>query len=298
MRIFNFKFLIFKLFLLIFLFFLVFPTVVSAQVVINEFLPNPSSGEDWLELYSPVDVDISGWILDDEATSDMATIPQGTIVGPSSNVYYTVDVGNRLNQSEDTVSLYTPSKSSLIDSYNYKSNPGTDVSYGRTPDGESWGHCQPTKGNSNTGCYIPTPTPQPTSTPTSAPSPTKTPTPVPTKTGTPTPKVTPKVTSKPSVSPSPMSSPESTGLVLGESQAISLGQSSSPSPTPESGEKKNFPIAGMFLIGGGLICIAGAGFTFYRNLKKGLRPRPPVRRTLWFGEGPSGPEGRQNEEVI
>ena len=37
----------------------------------------------------------------------------------------------------------------------------------------------------------------------------------------------------------------------------------------ELSEKKKFPVAGMFLIGGGLICIVVAGFVFYRNLKKG-----------------------------
>ena len=248
-----------------------FPKIVNAQVVINEMLANHSTGEDWVELYSPVDVDISGWVLDDEAASDMATIPPGTSIGPSSNGFYTVDVGTRLNQSEDTISLYTPGKSTLVDSYNYQSNPGTDISFGRYPDGQSWGICTSTKNSSNSNCSFPTPTPTSTPQSTNTPLPTKTPTPTPapTKTPMPTPKITPKATIKPTATSSSSSTPESTGSVLGETQEIGLNQSPFPSPTPEPSEKKKFPVAGMFLIGGVLICIVVAGFVFYRNLKKG-----------------------------
>lgn len=253
----------------IFLFFS--KTQAIAQVVINEFLPNPSSGNDWVEFYSVTDTDISGWVLDDEGTStDMATIPQGTSIGPSTSQFYTVEVSNRLNQSSDTVYIYNANKVSLIDSYAYSSNPGTDISFGRYVDGQSWGTCTPTKNISNSNCTLPTPsptpapTPTPTTSPTSTPSPTKTPTPAPTKTPTPTPKLSPTPTKSPKPPLAQTSQTESSEVVLG------IQNSPTPSPTPEEKSvvgswlsiNRILPIVFIF---GGVLLVGGAVFSFVRQ---------------------------------
>ncbi|OGM12428.1 signal peptidase I [Candidatus Woesebacteria bacterium RBG_16_34_12] len=123
-------------------------------LVINEFLVTPSEGNDWVELYSNTDIDISNYILDDEGTStDMATIPSGIIIGPSTNSFYLIEVSNRLNVGGDTIYFYNPSKEVLIDSHIYSSNPGTDISIGREIDASStWITCNvASKGSTNNG---------------------------------------------------------------------------------------------------------------------------------------------------
>jgi len=86
--------------------------------------------------------------------------------------FYTVGVGDRLNKNSDTIYLYLPAKGTPVDSYSYTTNPGTDVSFGRFPDGQTWNICTPTKNTSNAGCSAMTPT----STPTPSPTPTASPT--------------------------------------------------------------------------------------------------------------------------
>jgi hypothetical protein len=148
-----------------------FPSFISADVVINEILPNPSTGSDWVELYSDADSDISGWILDDEGTTtDIYTVPSGESVGPSSNNFYIIDSGTRLNKSGDTIYLYNSSRSE-IDSYQYSGYLGDDISFGRYPDGMvDQMKCTPTKGSANSGCsdinIEPTNIADPTDTPT------------------------------------------------------------------------------------------------------------------------------------
>jgi len=94
-----------KLFLFVFfLLFFISASEASAQVMINEYLPHPSSGSDWIELYSPTDIDISDFILRD-STSDMKKLPSGLVIGPSTSTNCYVDVSNRLNNSGDTILL-------------------------------------------------------------------------------------------------------------------------------------------------------------------------------------------------
>lgn len=153
------------------LLFLLSTNSITAQIVINEILPNPSTGSDWVELYSGADVDISGWILDDEGTStDVYTIPSGKSIGPSSNKFYVIDSGTRLNKSGDTIYLYDSNRSE-IDSYTYSGYLGDDISFGRYPDGSvDKMKCTPTRESANSGCseiaVEPTDSPDPTDTPT------------------------------------------------------------------------------------------------------------------------------------
>ena len=154
------------IFLASLLFFLTFPSIVNAQVVLNEIMTKPTSGNDWIELYSDTDVDISGWTIID-STSQVAEIPPGTTIGPSTSKYYIVEAGTRLNNSGDSVYLINGS-SETSDEYSYSSNPGEDVSFGRYPDGQDWKTCAPTKESSNTGCQYIFPSATPTNTPTSS----------------------------------------------------------------------------------------------------------------------------------
>ncbi|MDZ4210000.1 MAG: lamin tail domain-containing protein, partial [Candidatus Curtissbacteria bacterium] len=178
--------------------FLVYPKSALANIYINEFLPSPSSGQDWVELYNTdgESVNLEGWVLDDEGTStNMFEIHDSTI---SAHGFLTFDVGTRLNKTEDTI--YLKNKDSQeVDSYHYGTDLGDDVSFGRMPDGSNWGICQNlTKGASNS-CTAATPTPAPTNTPTPqlenpTPTPTTKPSPTPTKKPTPTPTLEPTPT--------------------------------------------------------------------------------------------------------
>jgi len=180
--------------------FLFFSGPIFAQVVINEFMVNPSQGSDWVELYNSNDqpIYLDSWILDDEGTkSDMVVIKEATI---SAQAFLVFEVGNRLNKTGDIVYLIND-KGQIVDEYEYTDNPGDDVSFGRMPDGEEWGICnQPTPKLEN-DCIFPSPSPSPSSSTTSSQSP------------------------DPSLSPSSLASPSPSS----ENDDISGG---SPSPKP------------------------------------------------------------------
>ncbi len=176
--------------LFLFLLYLAFPQTIFAQVVINEFSVNPPDKYDWLELYSPEVIDISDWILADEA-GDFFTIPPGTALG--SGIYYVLSKYQRLNNDKDTIYL-KDNLGNTINTirYGYEGEvclPGTDGSIARIPDGGNTydrlsAH---TKGATNGEiiteyCQAPTAssTPTPTVSPTVTESPTSTPTPSPT----------------------------------------------------------------------------------------------------------------------
>jgi len=128
-------------------------------VRLNEFLPDPYSlfSEEWIELYNPldVDVDVSGYILDDITSGGTSpyTIPAGTII-PAHGfvVFYQSTTGIALNNDGDTVNFLKPDGSTVIDSYSYSSS-SNDVSYGRATDsGSTWTtFTNPTPGASNDG---------------------------------------------------------------------------------------------------------------------------------------------------
>jgi len=249
--------------------FFIFPKACFAQVVINEFLPNPIDGADWVELYNTTsqDVSLDDWILDDEGTkSNMFEIEEATI---SAHGFRLFEVGSRLNKNSDTIFLMD-NQGVVVDEYSYTSDPGNNISFGRMPDGESWGICSELTPGLENKCALPTstPTPIPTSLPTNTPTPppavtpTKKPTSTPTKkltsTPTPTKKLTP--TPLPTVEPT-LTATESgelesflatpTGEILGETkEAGNSGQ--------RDGETKSKVIAGLS-IGAGGILIAAAG---------------------------------------
>ena len=184
-------------------FFLIFafPKIVFAQVVINEFLPNPSFGDDWIELYNLEDneVDISNWGVED-STSKMKTFDSGTRI--SGKGFFNFSVGSRLNKNGDTIKLVDES-GQIKDETSYSFDPGTDVSMGRCPDGSgSFSSLSSTTPGSTNNCPIDTPTP--TSTPTDTPTTTPTPTSVSNPTSTSTPTKTPTKTPTNTPTPTPV----------------------------------------------------------------------------------------------
>ena len=238
---------------------------VSAQVVINEFVPD--ANPEWVEFYNKDQnsADLSEYFFDDEADFDS---DEGSseitslfgILGPTQACYW--NLSTYLNNDEDTPTLFSED-GDIVDTYTY-AQPAEDKSYARIPDGGEWQVGQtPTKVTTNCSNLAPTPT----STPTLSPSPTPTPTLTPTPTPTPKPTLTPKPTFSPT--PKPTEATQEAGeenLVLGLREELN-----SPSPTtiPDGENKRKFPILAGVLIFVGLV-IGGFGlYSFFRNKQKG-----------------------------
>ena len=110
------------------------PTV--PEVVINEFMANPSVGDDWVELYNPTEntVCLSGWTLNN-SSSQMKAL-SGNI---SAGGYLVVDVNGRLNKDSDSIILLKDGMD--VDNVTYGAKPEnapvspTDKSTGRYPNG-------------------------------------------------------------------------------------------------------------------------------------------------------------------
>jgi hypothetical protein len=260
------------LFLILIFSFFFFPRNVFAQVVINEF--SSSTSDDWVELYSSEDVDISGWILRDSASSEVKTLPASIFIGPSSSKFYVIDASNRLNLDTDTVKIFKSDDSTLVDQITYGGDgnicaPNGDQTIGRLPDGTGSfvRFASATKGSENIAsvdpCPTPTPSPSPTTTPTPDPTtaPTTTPTPTITSTPVPTKKATPMPTQTvlPSIDPTPQ--PEVQGV---QDSMNLLGVASESAATTDS---KGPPIIPIILISCGGIFIVGAGLALAKKGK-------------------------------
>ncbi len=111
--------------------------VSTDNIVINEFVANPSSGDDWVELYNPTGSDISldGWTLND-SSSEIESL-SGVI---NASGYRVFEVGSRLNQNDDTITLLNGA--TIVDEVTYGSQtdnapvPDTGESAGRFPNGK------------------------------------------------------------------------------------------------------------------------------------------------------------------
>lgn len=167
--------------LLFFLFFtFLYPVFGEQKIKINEFAIDLSPQQVELINTSSSSADISNWYLDDSGGTTYYSIPQNTYLYPNSCLVFSSDL-NLNKSSADTLRLFdatsppTATNASLIDSYAYKSSPGTGKSYFRSLDGENnWISGISTLGQYNlTGqnCIItPTLTPSPTPIPTIIPS--------------------------------------------------------------------------------------------------------------------------------
>ena len=257
------------------------PQVFAADVVINEFLPNPpgfsESDTEWIELYNndSASMDISGWKLDDDPSSAQTayTIPSGTTIAPNGFLVFGSSVtGIQLSNSSDSARLLAADNTEL-DTYTYDTSRVEDISYGRSIDGSgSWTNCASKTENGPNNCPVPTPTltPTPTETPTPTPGPTATPTPGPTATPTPRPptptptpvpmkKPTPTLTPTPIKTPTPMPTLTSAPTIVIEATPSGevLGNESSPVPEVEPQKSSIKPVViSMLLVSIGLALLA------------------------------------------
>ena len=127
--------------------------VTAGEVLINEILPAPSSGAEWVELYNTTssDVDISYCYLDDlaDAGGVPVQIPNGTTV-PAAG-FWTMDFSSYFNNTGDDVRFLKEDAATVLDAYSYGST-GYDESWYRLPDGGPWAGLPttfPTKGTTN-----------------------------------------------------------------------------------------------------------------------------------------------------
>lgn len=180
---------------------LLFPSETFAAVKVNEFLSHPDSGSnEWVEFYNLDGIDISTYWIDDDTsfTSDSGNSTKkalSTITNPTQNYSYIILTSSIFNNSGDFVVLFDGA-GTIIDQHEYTSDPGENVTIGRSPDGDSWVTLSSSSQGSTNGSAVPTSTPTPFATNTPTPSPTTQPT------DTPTPKPpTATPTSKPTVTP-------------------------------------------------------------------------------------------------
>src|SRR3989344_3294400 len=116
------------------------PPMYSSDILISEFLPNPDGpdvGKEWIELYnnSSADVDLSGWIFDDESTSGTIgasayTVPDATAI--KAQGYLVIDLPDGAfvlnNTGGDTLRLFWPDQS-LFKQVNYSDTAKIDQAY-------------------------------------------------------------------------------------------------------------------------------------------------------------------------
>ncbi|OGM11287.1 hypothetical protein A2W13_00985 [Candidatus Woesebacteria bacterium RBG_16_36_11] len=280
-----------KVFILLISSFFLFPTDVSAQVVINEFSSADTS--DWVEIFNNSDsnIDLSNYSLTDGSESGNVKTFMCTL---SSKGFLVIDWSNKLNNTGDII--YLRNNEELKDCVSYGDGAGklcegresidlsvieTNKFGARVTDGTGvWNIVSlATKENPNDRsvrdpskiCFTPTPIPEPTQAPTSAP--TSTPTPSPTRTPTSTPTSTPKPTKTPTPKPSIQSSPDVLGDTSTDSSGLSVNEISlgliTPTSTPliESEKIGKIPPYSYFIAGGGVIFLGLAVYSFFTSRK-------------------------------
>ena len=259
----------------------VFKPVFAADILINEFVPNPVAGDsEWVEFYNTTNstVDLSDYFFDDDTNidSDSGSSVKVALSGilPASQTCFW-ELSSYLNNNGDSPTLFKIGSSTFLDTYTYSSS-SAGLSYVRIPDGGSWNFNQtpskssnkcidsvptatltpiPTASNTPTKSLTPTPTIKLTSSPTPLPSPTKTPTPKPTS-STPSPTQT-------SVLGISQSSSQS---VLGDSDEKTREQTKAIVP----GESKSKAI-GIIFIFLGVIFLSLCGIVFFLSYRNSLK---------------------------
>ena len=126
--------------------------VSTGQVLINEILPAPSSGPEWVELFNTTasTLNIGYCYIDDSIGGSAAyQIPAGTTI--SGRGFWTLDRTSYFNNTGDDVRFLKENASTVLDSYSY-GNTGSNLSWYRLPNGGPWEGsptASPTKGRSN-----------------------------------------------------------------------------------------------------------------------------------------------------
>lgn len=246
------------------IFFLIFPKKVSAQVVINEFVPD--SSQEWIEFHNASDsadylksyyIDDDTSFTEDSGSSAKKLLKDLITLNPT---FPTVDTSSFLNNSGDYVVLFDQN-GTLLDQYQFTSNPGRDISIGRFPDGVGGFSilAYATKADANTQPLTPKPTPTPEETVIPTPTPTQT---FPSQSSIPTPKLTPFKTVTPGTTPTTSDS-VTTSEVLSESESIHEDIESL-----ETEKQQSKPTLPFVLIAVGISFIGFAIFSIIKNAKK------------------------------
>ena len=131
--------------------------------IVNEVLPYPASGPEWVELYNPndVEIDIGGWKLNkaNSLFGSLYTFPAGTKIAPLS--YFVIDKGTGptkysfelLHYTTDVTLFY--SDNSVASQLHFPEYSITYNSWGWYPNADTSGSvisiASPTKGFSNGG---------------------------------------------------------------------------------------------------------------------------------------------------
>ena len=259
-------------------FFIFSSSCFASQVVINEFLPNPSGDEnqdEWVELYnSGGDKDISGWAFydasDHELVIDVSKTNTGNTIINSNSwlVIYRRGASFSLNNSNaETIRLYndqiSTSSAELIDSVSYNGS-SEEKTWGKIPDGGSnWiSGLNKTPGSANQGLASPDPSPSPS--PSFSPEPeneesNSSDTVLP----SPSPKAITTTTKKASPKPSPSPKDEEEKQVLGEDTNHRENQEEE--NKDEEKEDKKFRLSLPVIISGlGALLLLAASFPFLK----------------------------------
>lgn len=222
----------------------------AADIVINEFVPNPSSGDsEWVEFYNTTNstIDLSNYFFDDDNNldSDSGTSLKVALSGILQSLQTCFwELPSYLNNNGDSPTLFILENSSPVDTFNYSSS-SAGLSYSRVPDGGVWSFNQ-TPSKSQTKCIDSAPTFTPTSAPTLTATLTSTKTPTPTKTTTPT------------KSPSPTKTPTPEDQNTNDDKETNiLGTSTTDANEPTKQDVKvassNTNLAGSFFILAGIV---------------------------------------------
>lgn len=185
----------------LFLLFIEVSPVFATNIKINEFLAHPSLGNsEWVEFYNPDHLDLSSYWIDDDTsfTSDSGNSSKkslSNLLNNNSDFPY-VELRTFLNNPGDSIVLFA-NDGTIVDQYQYNSDPGIDQAIGRNPDGGDWMTLTGTsKGSSNNTNSSEQSSSDPSPTPTALLTPTPTST-------TPVPTATPTIKTTPSPTPSP-----------------------------------------------------------------------------------------------
>lgn len=247
----------------------------STNAKINEFLVHPGSGDEWVEFYNPDQIDLSTYFLDDDTdfSSDSGSSSKKNLsaINNSNLTYPYLEFGSFLNNDSDYVVLFAPD-GSIEDQYQYSSDPGSDVTIGRSPDGSGQFSTltSQTRGAGNTN---PVPTSDPTPTPNPSPSPTPTPTPTPANSPVPTPIKSPSPSPKPTPKSSPSPSSQ-TSTILGETSDTNPSPNPSPSPEAKSGTLSKTKAAAIITGAGALLIALSFGFYLWYSKLLGNEKSP------------------------
>lgn len=175
--------------------------MVTAQVILNEVMPAPADGDEWVELKntSPEELPLSDWQVEDN-TGLLSPLPGFASASIPAGGYFVFELKNRLNNAGDILILRRPDFS-IADNFQY-SNSVSNQSWSRVTDElNTFVLAPPSRGFAN---LVSTPSASPVaSSPTPFP-PSPSPSPLPTA----SPWVSPLPTSPtPSVPPVPASYP-------------------------------------------------------------------------------------------